>query len=84
MQPPPGLLISDVGMPERDGFDLIRAVRQAGHTVEQLPAVALTAYASRDDERRALLAGFQVHISKPVDPQELMGVLKSLAGETKP
>ncbi len=84
MQPPPGLLVSDLGMPERDGFELIRAVRQAGHTVEQLPAVALTAYASRGDERRALLAGFQVHISKPVDPQELVGVLKSLAGETKP
>ena len=84
MQPPPGLLVSDLGMPERDGFDLIRAVRQSGHTVEQLPAVALTAYATRDDERRALLAGFQVHISKPVDPQELVGVLMSLAGETKP
>jgi CheY-like chemotaxis protein len=84
MQPPPGLLVSDLGMPERDGFDLIRAVRQAGHTVEQLPAVALTAYATRDDERRCLLAGFQVHISKPVDPQELVGVLMSLAGETKP
>ena len=83
MQPPPGLLISDLGMPERDGFDLIRAVRQAGHTVEQLPALALTAYASRDDERRALLAGFQVHVSKPVDPQELVGVLAVLAGRGK-
>jgi CheY-like chemotaxis protein len=84
MQPPPGLLVSDLGMPERDGFDLIRAVRQAGHTVEQLPALALTAYASRDDERRALLAGFQVHVSKPVDPQELVGVLAVLAGRDKP
>ncbi|CAN5884907.1 hypothetical protein BH18ACI5_BH18ACI5_18640 [soil metagenome] len=84
MQPPPGLLVSDLGMPERDGFELIRAVRLAGHTVEQLPAVALTAYASRDDERRALLAGFQVHISKPVDPQELVGVLAVLAGRAKP
>ncbi len=84
MQPPPGLLISDLGMPDRDGFDLIRAVRQAGHTVEQLPALALTAYASRNDERRALLAGFQVHVSKPVDPQELVGVLTSLAGRGKP
>jgi len=80
MQPPPGLLVSDQGMPERDGFELIRAVRQAGHTVEQLPAVVLTAYASRDDERRALLAGFQVHLSKPVDSQQLVGVLTSLAG----
>ncbi len=52
--------------------------------MEQLPAVALTAHASRDDERRALLAGFQVHISKPVDPQELVGVLTSLAGRGKP
>ena len=84
MQPPPGLLVSDQGMPERDGFELIRAVRQAGHTVEQLPAVVLTAYASRDDERRALLAGFQVHLSKPVDSQQLVGVLTSLAGRGKP
>jgi CheY-like chemotaxis protein len=83
MQPPPGLLISDLGMPERDGFDLVRAVRQAGHTVEQLPALALTGYGSLDDERRALLAGFQVHISKPVDPQELVGVWRAWRGRGK-
>ncbi len=79
----PNLLVSDLGMPERDGYDLIRAVRAAGHTVEKLPAVALTAYASRDDERRALLAGFQVHISKPVYADELVAVAASLAGAGK-
>lgn len=79
----PDLLVSDIGMPEQDGFDLIRSLRSAGHTVERLPAVALTGFASRDDERRALLAGFQVHMSKPVDVQELVEVAASLAGRGK-
>ncbi len=78
------LLVSDIGMPERDGYDLIRSLRSAGHTAERLPAVALTGFAARDDERRALLAGFQVHLSKPVDAHELVEVAASLAGRGKP
>lgn len=78
----PDVLVSDLGMPERDGFDLIRTLREQGHTGDALPAVALTAYAHRDDERRALLAGFQVHIPKPVDPHDLIAVVASLAART--
>jgi CheY-like chemotaxis protein len=65
-----------------DGFDLIRAVRSRGHTPRDLPAVALTAFAQKEDQRRALLAGFQVHVPKPVDPADLLAVVASLAGRT--
>ncbi len=77
------VLVSDIGMPERDGYDLIRSLRSAGYTVERLPAVALTGFASREDERRALLAGFQVHMSKPVNVDELVAVAASLARRGK-
>jgi PAS domain S-box-containing protein len=78
----PDVLISDLGMPEQDGFDLIRRVRGSGHHPRDLPAVALTAFAHKDDARRALLAGFQVHVPKPVDPHDLTAVIASLAGRT--
>jgi signal transduction histidine kinase/ActR/RegA family two-component response regulator len=78
----PQVLISDIGMPEMDGFDLIRAVRSQGNTPRDLPAVALTAFAQKEDQRRALLAGFQVHVPKPVDPYDLLTVVASLAGRT--
>ncbi|MDQ3685758.1 MAG: PAS domain S-box protein, partial [Acidobacteriota bacterium] len=77
----PAVLVSDIGMPGEDGYDLIRKVRalpaeRGGRT----PAVALTAYASAEDRARAFLAGYQVHIPKPIEPSELMGVVASLAG----
>ncbi len=75
----PHVLISDLGMPEEDGFDLIQWVRGGGHTVEQLPAVALTAFANKGHERRALLGGFQIHVPKPVDPDHLIAVVARLA-----
>jgi two-component system CheB/CheR fusion protein len=78
----PDVLVSDLGMPEMDGLDLIRQVRAQGHTKKDLPAVALTAFAHKDDARRALLAGFQVHVPKPVDPHDLIAVIASLAGHT--
>ena len=78
----PHVLVSDVGMPDEDGYDLIRQVRSSGRSVKQLPAVALTAYARAEDRKRALLAGFQTHIAKPVDPDELVAVVASLAGRT--
>jgi PAS domain S-box-containing protein len=70
------VLVSDIGMPDQDGYDLITALRaleaaQGG----AIPAVALTAYARAEDRRRALAAGYQVHVSKPVDPDELVAVL---------
>jgi signal transduction histidine kinase/ActR/RegA family two-component response regulator len=76
----PDVLVSDIGMPERDGYDLIRAVRALGRTAETLPAVAVTAFASPEDRQRALTAGFQLHLAKPVDPRELIRVIASLAG----
>lgn len=78
----PEVLISDLGMPEEDGFDLIRQVRGGGLHPRDLPAVALTAFASKDDQRAALMAGFQVHFSKPIDPYDLTTVVASLTGRT--
>jgi CheY-like chemotaxis protein len=78
----PEVLVSDLGMPVQDGFDLIRQIRARGHQAKDLPAVALTAYVRKQDERQALLAGFQMHVPKPVDPQYLTAVIASLAGRT--
>jgi signal transduction histidine kinase/ActR/RegA family two-component response regulator len=76
----PDVLVSDIGMPERDGYDLIRTVRSQGHDAESLPAIAVTAFASPEDRQRALAAGFQLHLAKPVDPRELTRRIASLAG----
>lgn len=75
------LLISDIGMPENDGYDLIREVRQreAGKT-KRIPAVALTAYARVQDRMRAILAGYNTHVPKPVEANELVTIVASLAG----
>ena len=80
----PDVLVSDLGMPDQDGFDLIREVRRRGHNAKDLPAVALTAFVYKDDQRQTLLAGFQVHVPKPVDPRDLTAVIASLAGRTGP
>jgi signal transduction histidine kinase len=71
------VLLSDIGMPGFDGYEFIRAVRQRGNAV---PAAALTAFARPEDRRRALLAGYQLHIAKPVEPSELVAIVASLAG----
>jgi CheY-like chemotaxis protein len=78
----PQVLVSDLGMPAQDGFDLIRQVRSRGLTYHELPAVALTAFARTEDRRKALLAGYQVHLDKPVDPSELTAVIATLVGRT--
>jgi PAS domain S-box-containing protein len=78
----PDLLISDIEMPGEDGYSLIRRVRaqEAERGERSVPTVALTAYAGRADRRRALMAGFQKHIPKPVDPARLVAVVASLVG----
>jgi signal transduction histidine kinase/ActR/RegA family two-component response regulator len=76
------LIISDIGMPEQDGYDFIRQMRALPGEAGRVPAVALTALARSEDRRRALLAGYQTHVSKPVDPAELVAVIASLAGRT--
>jgi two-component system, chemotaxis family, CheB/CheR fusion protein len=77
----PDVLVSDIGMPGQDGYDLIHRVRsrppaRGGH----VPALALTAYASREDREKALLAGFQEHLAKPADPAHLVGKVAALLG----
>ncbi len=75
------LLVSDIGMPDTDGYDLMRQVRRLETGKQRrLPAVALTAYARVQDRMRAILAGYNTHISKPVDANELVTVVASLAG----
>jgi CheY-like chemotaxis protein len=73
------VLISDLAMPGRDGYELIRSVRQS-HGPDQLPAAALTAFARPEDAVRAHDAGFQMHLAKPVEPEELVRVVANLAG----
>jgi CheY-like chemotaxis protein len=76
------VLLSDLGLPDEDGFDLIRQVRDSGYTAQQLPAVALTAFANKTHAHNALLGGYQIHVPKPVDPGELVAVVASLARRT--
>jgi PAS domain S-box-containing protein len=77
----PDLLVSDIGMPNMDGYEFARKVRQLPPTRGgNTPAIALTAFARSEDRRRALLAGFQMHVAKPVEPAELLTICASLAG----
>jgi CheY-like chemotaxis protein len=79
----PDVLLSDVGMPDQDGYSFIRQVRSLPHKDGgSIPAAALTAYASAKDRLRALTAGFQTHLSKPVEPRELIAVVAVLSGKT--
>ena len=72
------LLVCDVGMPREDGYDVIRKVRALPGTNADIPAIALTAYGRAQDRVRALEAGFQTHLVKPVEPDELVVVVRSL------
>src|SRR6185295_931798 len=76
---PADLLVSDIGMPEQDGYALIREVRARQRGNGLLPAVALTAYAREEERAKALEAGFQVHVAKPFDPPELLALIADLA-----
>jgi CheY-like chemotaxis protein len=75
----PDILVSDIGMPGGDGYDLIRKVRELSESrAGSLPAVALTAYADKENRRQALEAGFQIYLSKPVDPGDLAAAISNL------
>ncbi len=77
----PDLLLCDIGMPGEDGYQFIRRVRALGtERGRLLPSVALTAYAGEADRARALEAGFQLHVSKPVEPADLVNVIADLTG----
>jgi CheY-like chemotaxis protein len=76
----PDVLVSDIGMPERDGYSLLRAIRALPPPAGSIAAVALTAYAGPEDTERALHAGFQKHIAKPAAPHALIEMVAALVG----
>jgi signal transduction histidine kinase/ActR/RegA family two-component response regulator len=79
----PDVLVSDIGMPDVDGYELLRRVRALGPSRGgRLPAIALTAFARSEDRTRALRAGYLVHVSKPVEPSELVATVASVVGRT--
>ncbi|MEO7036407.1 MAG: response regulator [Polyangiaceae bacterium] len=73
----PDVLVSDIGLPDGDGYALLKRVRESNH---DLPAVAVTAYASRQDVAKALAAGFQAHVAKPVEPAQLSAAVAQASG----
>ena len=73
------VMVADIGMPETDGYELIRRVRaSANPTIRDIPAAALTAFARSDDRTKALQSGFEMHMAKPVDPGELVASVATL------
>jgi signal transduction histidine kinase/CheY-like chemotaxis protein len=75
----PDVIISDIGMPEEDGYSLVRRVRTLSDDRKSIPAIALTAFASNEDRKRALVDGFNLHITKPVEPAKLVNAVLDLA-----
>jgi len=78
------MILSDIGMPVEDGYDFLAKLRQlscaeGGDT----PAVALTAFARSEDRRRALMAGFQMHLPKPVEAAELLAVVSNVCASSR-
>ena len=87
-QTSPDIVISDIGMPEIDGHELLRKIRALPrdsslitHNSSLVPAIALTGYATSKDRERALSAGYQLHLAKPVEPEELVAAILSLLGQ---
>jgi CheY-like chemotaxis protein len=73
------VILSDIGMPEHDGYSFMADVRRRGI---RIPAAALTAFARSEDRTRALNSGYQTHIAKPVEPSELVAAVAALANKT--
>jgi PAS domain S-box-containing protein len=85
MRARPHVLISDIAMPEEDGYSLIRRIRALRpEDGGEVPAAALSAYSSAEDRAKALRAGFQMHIRKPVDPPDLLTAVRALTGKNDP
>jgi signal transduction histidine kinase/CheY-like chemotaxis protein len=79
----PDVLVCDIGMPEMDGYELLKRIRALGASRGgRIPAIALTAFARSEDRTRALRAGFSVHVAKPVDSSELVATVASVLGRT--
>jgi CheY-like chemotaxis protein len=86
---PPDVLLSDIGLPDMDGYQLLEEIRRleerkrvTEHKDVHIPAAAITAFTDRDDVRKSMLAGYRFHIPKPVDFDELIETVASLAGRT--
>jgi CheY-like chemotaxis protein len=76
----PHILVSDIGLPDVDGYELMQKIRQRfAEGGNSIPAIALTAYARQEDRTRALRAGYQTHLAKPIDAGELLVTLASFA-----
>jgi CheY-like chemotaxis protein/two-component sensor histidine kinase len=75
----PDVLLSDIGMPTEDGYSLMRRIRMLSGEAGRIPAIALTAYARAEDRAKALQAGYQMHLAKPVEPVKLVEMVASLA-----
>lgn len=80
----PDLLLVDIGMPERDGYALIETIRSGSGPQASVPALAVTAYAGVKDRARALRAGFDGHVPKPVDRAALLAAVASALARTDP
>ena len=78
----PDILISDIGMPNEDGYTLVKKVRELDNQqAREMPAIALTAYVSKEDNQQAISSGFQMHLSKPVETNLLITAVAKLAGK---
>jgi PAS domain S-box-containing protein len=77
----PDLLLSDIGLPVESGYDLIRKVRSLTSNMKTVPAIALTAFATENDRKKSLSAGFQAHLAKPVAPADLVRTIKTLVNK---
>ena len=81
----PDAIVSDIGMPDEDGYILIRKIRTLPQeTKKNIPAIALTAFARKEDRMQALVAGFNAHLAKPVEPTTLVAMIADLVGRTAP
>ena len=74
----PDVLVSDIGMAQLDGYQLLRQLRSNGYDAERLPAIALTAFSRTQDRSDALAAGFQAHLPKPVKAEALVSAVATL------
>jgi CheY-like chemotaxis protein/anti-sigma regulatory factor (Ser/Thr protein kinase) len=79
----PDVLVSDIGMPQQDGYHLVRILRKRESGSATVPAVAVTAYARLEDRQHALAAGFQAHVSKPIAPRDLIAAVERLSASRR-
>ena len=78
---PVDVLVSDIEMPDEDGYSLLERANQERNGAAPLPAIAVTAYARTSDRRRALAAGFRAHLAKPIEPSDLVTAVAAVARE---